>query len=64
MAYNFFSVLIDNIPTQFEKNRIIEILPQDNGGSKIIMDASHESEEPIIYFTSEAYDDVMKSFLS
>lgn len=64
MSKNFFIVLIDDVPTRFEKNRIIEIEPSQNGGSKIIMEASHEAEEPIIYFTSEAYEDVMKSFLS
>ncbi|MGV3706015.1 MAG: hypothetical protein ACO1NU_11625 [Arcticibacter sp.] len=64
MASNFFMVLIDDVPTRFEKSRIIEIEPSGNGGSKIIMDASHESEEPIVYFTSEGYEDVMKSFLS
>ncbi|PRY52337.1 hypothetical protein B0I27_10697 [Arcticibacter pallidicorallinus] len=64
MSQSFFMVLIDGVPTRFEKGRIIEIEPSGNGGSKIIMDASHEAEEPIIYFTSEAYDDVMKSFLS
>lgn len=64
MSKNFFMVLIDDVPTRFEKNRIIEIEPYGNGGSKITMDASHEAEEPIIYFTSEAYEEVMKSFLS
>lgn len=63
MASNFFFVLIDDIPTRFEKSRIIEIEPQD-GGTKIIMDASHESEEYLTYFTTEPYDAVMKSFLS
>lgn len=57
-------VLIDDVPTRFEKNRIIEIEPSENGGSKITMDASHEAEEPIVYFTTEPYEDVMKSFLS
>lgn len=64
MANSFFMVLIDDVPTRFEKARIIEIEPADNGGSKIIMVASHEAEEPIIYFTPEPYEDVMKSFLS
>lgn len=64
MSRSFFMVLIDDVPTRFEKSRIIEIEPAANGGSKIIMDASHEAEEPIIYFTSEPYEEVMKSFLS
>lgn len=57
-------VLIDDVPTRFEKSRIIEITPSGNGGSKITMDASHEAEEPIVYFTTEEYEEVMKSFLS
>jgi hypothetical protein len=59
----FFTVLIDDLPTNFEKQRIISIEPYDFG-TKIIMHASHTEEEPIIYFTSEAHEQVMRSYLS
>ena len=59
----FFTVLIDDKPTRFEKKRIIAVEPYEFG-TKIIMEASHTEEEPIIYFTSEAHDLVMKSYLS
>ena len=62
MRSDFFSVLIDGKPTRFEKNRIIEIEPY-TGGTKITMEASHAEEEPIIYFTPEDYEMVMKSYL-
>ncbi|WP_207428871.1 hypothetical protein [Pedobacter sp. SYSU D00535] len=63
MAGKFFTVLIDNKPTMFEKGRIITIEPYDFG-TKIIMEASHLEEEPIVYITSESYDLVMKSYLT
>ncbi|MBC8052523.1 MAG: hypothetical protein H7Y13_05625 [Sphingobacteriaceae bacterium] len=59
----FFIVLIDGIPTRFEKRRIIAVEPYEFG-TKIIIEASHTEEEPIIYFTSEAHELVMKSYLS
>ncbi|PWG82087.1 hypothetical protein [Pararcticibacter amylolyticus] len=62
MASDFFLVLIDGEPTRFEKARIIEIEPYP-GGTKIIIEASHTEEEPLVYFTSEQYDNVMKSYL-
>lgn len=59
----FFTVLIDDKPTRFEKRRIMVVEPYEFG-TKITMEASHEDEEPIIYFTSEAHEMVMKSYLS
>lgn len=60
---DFFTVLIDGKPTQFEKKRIIAVEPYEFG-TKIIMEASHTEEEPIIYFTSEAHELVVRSYLS
>ena len=54
--------MIDGRPARFEKNRIIEILPYP-GGTKIIMEASHLEEEPLVYITPEDYDLVMKAYL-
>ncbi len=62
MTSTFFTVLIDNKPTRFEKQRVIAIEPYEFG-TKIIFEASHTEEEPIIYFTNEPYDDVYKSYL-
>lgn len=59
----FFMVMIDGKPTRLEKKRIIAVEPYEFG-TKIIMEASHTEEEPIIYFTSEAHELVMKSYLS
>ena len=55
--------MIDGRLTNFEKKRIISIEPYENG-TKIIMEASHLSEEPIIYFTPEDYENVMQAYLS
>lgn len=63
MAVNFFTVLIDNIPTRFEKKRVLAIEPYEFG-TKILLEASHPSEEPFIYLTSESYEDVMKAYLN
>ncbi len=63
MSNSFFTILIDNHPTRFEKKRVIAIEPYDFG-TKIIIEASHEDEEPIIYFTNEVYDEVYRSYLS
>ena len=63
MADNFFTLLIDDEIVSFEKGRIITIEPYEFG-TKITLEASHTSEEPIIYFTSEEYAQVMKSYLS
>ncbi|MBC7913063.1 MAG: hypothetical protein H7Y07_02975 [Pyrinomonadaceae bacterium] len=60
---DFFTVLIDDIPTRFEKKRIIAVEAYEFG-TKIIMEASHTEEEPIIYFTSEKHEVVMQSYLS
>ncbi|HEY0054897.1 MAG TPA: hypothetical protein VGB63_06035 [Pedobacter sp.] len=60
---NFFTVLIDDRPTRFEKNRIIALEPYEFG-TKIIMEASHLEEEPIIYFTNEPHELVIKSYSS
>lgn len=60
---NFFTVTIDEKPVTFEKNRIIAVEPYEFG-TKIIMEASHTEEEPIIYFTSEPHESVMRSYLS
>lgn len=60
---DFFTILIDDKPTRFEKRRILAVEPYEFG-TKIIMEASHEEEEPIIYFTSEAHEMVMKSYFS
>ena len=59
----FFTVLIDDKPTRFEKRRIMVVEPYEFG-TKITMEASHEDEEPIVYFTSESHEMVMKSYLS
>jgi len=63
MADNFFTLLIDDEIVSFEKGRIITIEPYEFG-TKITLEASHTSEEPIIYLTSEEYAQVMKSYLS
>lgn len=63
MADNFFTLLIDDEIVSFEKNRIITIEPYEFG-TKITLEASHTSEEPITYFTREEYAQVMKSYLS
>ena len=63
MSDNFFSLLIDDELVSFEKNRVISIEPYEFG-TKIILEASHTSEEPITYFTTEEYAQVMKSYLS
>ncbi len=62
MPSDYFIVLIDNRPTRFEKNRIISIDPHELG-TKILLEASHVDEEPIQYFTSESYENVIKSYL-
>ena len=62
MSSNFFTVLIDNKPTSLEKKRVIAI-ESYNLGTRITIEASHEEEEPIIYFTSVSYEDVMRSYL-
>jgi hypothetical protein len=63
MSDNFFSLLIDDEVVLFEKGRVISIEPYEYG-TKIILEASHTSEEPITYFTTEEYAQVMKSYLS
>ena len=63
MSSTFFTILIDNKPTRFEKQRVISIEPYEFG-TKVIIEASHSEEEPIVYFTKEAYDEVYKSYLS
>lgn len=60
---DFFTILINGKPTRFEKRRILAVEPYEFG-TKIIMEASHEEEEPIIYFTPEAHEMVMKSYFS
>ena len=60
---DFFTVLIDNKPARFEKKRIIALEPYEFG-TKIIMEASHSEEEPIIYFTNEPHELVLKSYSS
>ena len=62
MSRQFFTVLIDNQPTVFDRSRIIAIEPYDFG-TRITMEASHTEEEPIVYFTSETYENVMRSYL-
>lgn len=62
MAASFFTVFIEERPVRFEKNRVISIESYEFG-TKIMMEASHEEEEPIVYFTSEPYDQVMRSYL-
>jgi len=63
MSANTFTLLIDDELVRFEKNRVISVEPYEFG-TKITLEASHTSEEPIIYFTSEKYPQVMKSYLS
>lgn len=63
MPNNFFYIILDNELTRFEKNRIISIEPYEFG-TKIILEASHAAEEPLIFFSSEAYDKVMSAYLS
>lgn len=62
MSGQFFTVLIDNEPTIFDRSRIIAIEPYEFG-TRITMEASHEEEEPIIYYTAETYETVMRSYL-
>lgn len=62
MTSEFFSIMIDGEPARFEKKRILEIQPY-TGGTRITIEASHTSEEPLIYFTSEDYESVMRSYL-
>jgi hypothetical protein len=63
MSANTFTLLIDDEVVTFEKRRIITIEPYEYG-TKITMEASHTSEEPITYVTTEEYAQVMKSYLS
>lgn len=63
MSGNFFNVLIGDELITMEKNRVIEIEPAHKG-TKITLEASHLEEEPFIYFTNQAYEDVMKSYTS
>lgn len=63
MSENSFTLLIDDEVVSFDKSRIITIEPYEFG-TKITMEASHTSEEPIIYFTRTDYAQVMKSYLS
>jgi hypothetical protein len=63
MHADTFTLLIDDELVAFEKRRIISIEPYEFG-TRIIMEASHTAEEPITYFTSEKYAQVMKSYLS
>jgi len=63
MSDPFFTVLIDNQPARFEKNRILTIEPYEFG-TKIIMQASHSEEEPFVYLTNEPFEDVMRSYSS
>jgi hypothetical protein len=56
-------MLIDDELVNFEKSRIISIEPYEFG-TKIILEASHTSEEPLTYFSTEEYAQVMKSYLS
>ncbi|HXI00159.1 MAG TPA: hypothetical protein VNI52_07800 [Sphingobacteriaceae bacterium] len=62
MPDGFFNVMIDDQVTTFEKVRIVAIEPYEFG-TKIIIEASHTEEEPIIYFTPEEYEKVMASYL-
>jgi hypothetical protein len=62
MLNDFFNVMIDDQVTSFEKARIVAIEPYEYG-TKIILEASHTEEEPIIYFTPEDYEKVMASYL-
>ena len=63
MTGNYFTLLIDDELVKFEKNRVITIEPYEYG-TKITLEASHTSEEPITYVTTEEYAQVMKSYLS
>ena len=63
MSDNTFTLLIDDEVVNFDKSRIISIEPYEFG-TKITLEASHTSEEPITYFTRTEYASVMKSYLS
>lgn len=63
MSGNYFTLLIDDELVKFEKNRVISIEPYMYG-TRILLEASHTSEEPITYVTTEEYAQVMKSYLS
>lgn len=63
MPGKFFYVMLDEEITRLEKNRIISIEPYEFG-TKIILEASHAAEEPLVFFSSESYDKVMTSYLS
>ena len=55
--------MIDNELVTFEKGRVITIEPAFNG-TRIILEASHTEEEPIIYLTPESYEAVMQAYSS
>jgi len=59
---DFFTLLIDNQLVTFEKKRVITIEPTFNG-TRIILEASHEDEEPFIYLVKEPYEAVIKAYL-
>ncbi|MXV15701.1 hypothetical protein [Hufsiella ginkgonis] len=63
MPSAFFTLMIDNEIVTFEKSRIIAIEPAYQG-TRIVLEASHTEEEPIIYLTPESYEDVMRSYSS
>jgi hypothetical protein len=63
MPQGFFNVMVDGEVTIFEKARILSIEPYEFG-TKIILEASHTAEEPLVYFTPENYDKVMSSYLA
>lgn len=63
MSGNFFTVLIDGEIVRLEKSRVMAIEAGFNG-TKIILEASHTEEEPLIYFSPEPYEEVLKSYSS
>lgn len=63
MPGEFFSIMLYGELTTFEKKRVISIEPWGEG-TRIILEASHFSEEPLVYDTPEPYDSVMQAYLS
>lgn len=63
MPGSFFSIMLSGELTTFEKKRIISIEPYGDG-TRITLEASHSSEEPLVYDSSEPYDEVMRAYLS
>jgi len=63
MPRKFFSIMLNDELTTFEKKRVISIEPWGEG-TRITLEASHLSEEPLVYDSPEPYDSIMQAYLS